>query len=378
MTKHNAANERIKREYFRYLAEAKGRDVATIDGVAKSLARFEEATKAKEFKRFHREQAVAFKARLAAAANARTGERLSKATLLSTMRDLRDFFFWLAHLPGFKSHIAYADADYFSLSDKDVAVARARREKRVPTLEQVHHVLSIMPTTTPLERRDRAMIAFAALTAARVGALASFRLGHVDLAGGFVDQDARTVRTKFAKSFRTYVMPVGGDALGIVRDWIDELTREHLWGPSDPLFPATVMGLNEAGSFTPTGLARTGWSTTAPVREIFKRAFAKASLPYFNPHSFRDMMVRHAMTLNLSAEAMKAWSQNLGHADVLTTFTSYGSVPVHRQGELIHAARQARDTPARRDQIASLEFLLAGLKAGTADDPSKGTYGGGA
>lgn len=41
MTKHNAANERIKHEYFLYLAEAKGRDPATVDGVAKALARFE-------------------------------------------------------------------------------------------------------------------------------------------------------------------------------------------------------------------------------------------------------------------------------------------------------------------------------------------------
>lgn len=41
MTKANAENERIKREYFGYLQEALGRDEATIDGVAKSLARFE-------------------------------------------------------------------------------------------------------------------------------------------------------------------------------------------------------------------------------------------------------------------------------------------------------------------------------------------------
>ena len=46
MTKTNAANERIKRDYFRYLKEALGRDEATIDGVAKSLARFEESTRA--------------------------------------------------------------------------------------------------------------------------------------------------------------------------------------------------------------------------------------------------------------------------------------------------------------------------------------------
>ncbi|WP_294122553.1 site-specific integrase, partial [Sphingomonas sp.] len=258
MTKHSAANERIKRDYFAYLKEAKGRDEATIDGVAKSLARFEESTKARDFKRFHREQAIAFKTALAKATNARTGERISKATMLSTLRDLRAFFFWLAHLPGFKSHIAYADADYFNLSDKDAAVARARREKRVPTLAQVHHILSVMPADTILERRDRALIAFVALTGARVAALATFRLGHVDLAGGLVEQDARTVRTKFAKTFPTWFMPIGSDALAIFTAWVGELERDHLWGRDDPLFPATQMALDANGSFTPVGLLRSG------------------------------------------------------------------------------------------------------------------------
>jgi hypothetical protein len=70
MTKANSANERIKRQYFHYLREALGRDEATIDGVAKSLARFEETTRAKDFKRFRREQAVAFKSKLATSGRA--------------------------------------------------------------------------------------------------------------------------------------------------------------------------------------------------------------------------------------------------------------------------------------------------------------------
>lgn len=361
MIKHSAANERIKREYFAYLAQAKGRDEATIDGVAKSLSRFEEATRGKDFKRFHREQAVAFKDRLGEAVNARTGERLSKATMLSTLRDLKAFFFWLAHLPGFKSHIRYDDCDYFSLSDKDVAIARATRDKPVPTLEQVHSVLAAMPTATVLERRDRALIAFAAITGARVNALASFRLRHVNIEAGMVSQDAREVRTKFAKTFPTYFMPIGGDALQIVQDWIDELSRDHLWAPADPLFPATEMGLDENGGFIGKGLSRQGWGTSNPVREIFRRAFAAARLPYYNPHSFRSMLVRHAMTLDLSAEQMKAWSQNLGHADVLTTFTSYGSVPAHRQGELIRSAGQNQGGEGLDD--ADVRKLIAQLNA---------------
>lgn len=339
MTKTNAANERIKHAYFDYLKEAQGYDPATIYSVTRSLARFEESTRGRDFKRFHKAQAVAFKAGLAAATNARTGERISKSTMVSTMRDLRTFFFWLAREPGFKSHIAYSDADYFNVSDKDVAIARARREKRVPTLTQVHHVLSVMPAETVLERRDRALIAFTALTVARVGALASFRLGHVDASEGFVEQDARTVRTKAAKTFRTYFFPIGGEALAIVVGWLNELEHEHRWGRDDPLFPATEMGHDVNREFQAVGIMRSGWSTTQPINAVFRRAFVAAGLPYYNPHSFRDMMVRHGMSLNLSVEELKAWSQNMGHSDVTTTLTSYGTIPDHRQGELIRAAR---------------------------------------
>ena len=362
MVKHNAANERIKREYLGFLADAKGRDTATIDRVAASLARFEGSTRAKHFNTFHREQAVAFKARLGEQVNARTGERLSKATVHSTLRDLRSFFIWLAREPGFKSRIAYSDADYFNLSGKDTAIAHARRDKAAPTVEQVARVIAAMPDETALQRRDRALVAFAALTGARVGALASFQFGHVDLAGGYVEQDARTVRTKAAKSFRTYFMPFVPGALEIVGQWIVDL-RGDLWGLRDPLFPATQMGLGADGGFTAMGLSRKGWATTAPVREIFRRAFGAAGLPYFNPHSFRDTLVHHGMRLNLTPEAMKALSQNIGHAHVLTTLTSYGQVPTHRQGELIRGLGAERGGGARPDAIASLEAALASLKA---------------
>ena len=341
MAKHNAANERIKREYFGFLAEAKGRDTATIDRVAKSLARFEESSGHRDFKRFHREQAMAFKRRLGEQVNARTGEMLSKATVHSTLREVKAFLEWLAREPGYRSHISFADADYLSPNEKDVAIARARRERPVPSLKQVEAVLDAMPAATALDRRDRALVAFTAITAARVNALRTFRVGNVNIPLSYVEQDARTVATKFAKSFRTWFMPVSDRAQEIVAEWVRELREDHLRGESDALFPGTAMGIGEAGGFQPQGLARTGWDSTGPIRDVFRRAFAAAGLDYFNPHSFRFMLVRHAMTLDLSPEQMKAWSQNLGHSDVMTTFVSYGRVPVQRQGDLIHSSRKA-------------------------------------
>jgi ADP-ribosylglycohydrolase len=61
MTSHNATNERIKRRYFTYLAEALGHSEQTIDAVAKAITRFEAYTNWRDFKKFHIEQAKGFK-----------------------------------------------------------------------------------------------------------------------------------------------------------------------------------------------------------------------------------------------------------------------------------------------------------------------------
>src|SRR5271170_8041114 len=96
MTKYNPENERIKRKYFAYLKEAKRHSEPTVDAAAKALSRFEEYTRYRDFKRFHYEQATAFKRHLAEQPAKRSGEKLSKATLHATLTQLKQFFFWLA------------------------------------------------------------------------------------------------------------------------------------------------------------------------------------------------------------------------------------------------------------------------------------------
>ncbi len=335
MTKHNANNERIKRRYFAYLKEAKRHSEPTVDAVAKALARFEDDTKHRDFKSFHFEQAIAFKKRLAEQRNQQTGEKLSKATLNATLAQLKSFFHWLAGQPGYKSRLQYSDADYFNLSEKEVRVATARREQAGPTLEQVKHVIGLMPSGTAIERRDRALIAFTILTGARDSAIASMKLKHVDLVAGYVNQDAREVKTKFSKTFTTYFFPVGDEFRQIVVAWVTFLREELLWGNDDPLFPATRIAVGASRHFEAVGLERAHWRSAARIRTIFRDAFTDAGLPYFNPHSFRNTLVRLGQATCQTPEAFKAWSQNLGHEKVLTTFLSYGQVERARQGEII-------------------------------------------
>src|SRR5437868_607841 len=49
---HNPENERIKRAYFIYLKEARRLGEHSIDGAAAALAKFEDYTKYRDFKRF--------------------------------------------------------------------------------------------------------------------------------------------------------------------------------------------------------------------------------------------------------------------------------------------------------------------------------------
>jgi site-specific recombinase XerD len=362
--KHNPENERIKHRYFAYLREAHGYSESTVDAVAKALDRFEDNTKRRDFGAFHYQQATSFKRDLAEQRNLQTGMPLSKATQHATMGHLRHFFIWLADQPGFRSRIKYSDAEYFNLSDKDSRIATARRDPKGPTIEQVKHVLGCMPVMTDIERRNRALIAFTLLTGARDQAMASMKMKHVDLTNRSVFQDAREVRTKNSKTFRTWFFPVGDDILAIVMEWVVHLRRECLWGEDDPLFPATRIEVGASQRFTPAGLARNHWTTTTPIRAIFRAAFERAGLPYFNPHSFRNTLVRFGMDRCRSPEEFKAWSQNLGHEGVMTTFRSYGDVPAGRQSELLQrlGASVLSKTPA--EELADVLMKKIGEQLG--------------
>ena len=343
MRKHNPKNERIKRRYFDYLKEAKRMDTSSIDMAAAAIASFEHWANYRDFARFHIEQAKRFKAHLAKAVNEKTGKPLAKATIHSRLMALKAFVFWLAGQPGYKSRISYADADYFNPSANDSRIATARREKKVPTVDQIKLVLSKMPSDKDIEKRDRAIVAFTLLTGARDDAIASLRLKHVNLADRSVFQDGREVRTKNRKTFTSYFFPVDDDVEAIARDWMQHLVKTLMFSPDDPLFPATEVGLTNTGLFGAVGLSRNQWKNAAAIRRIFKAAFEAAGLPYANPHSFRSTLAALGQQRCKTPEEFKAWSQNLGHEQVMTTFTSYGAVASGRQAEIIDKLRQASE-----------------------------------
>lgn len=360
MSKINPANERLKRDFIRYVKGVHGRSEGSLDAIRKALARFEDYTGSRDFKTFRREQAIGFKERLAETDGQRTGERLSYSTQASTLAALKEFFGWLAWQPGFRSKIHVPDIEYFSPSRKDSAKAKAIKLRDFPSLEQVRAVISAMPRETVVDRRNRALVSMTILTGLRDRAIASLSLRHVDLAKSppLVRQEPDRVETKFSKNINTYFFPLGDDLTNIVLQWVEELRAVHLFGPNDPVFPRTKLGQGEDMSFQVNGIEPSHWRDASPIRTIFRNAFARAGLSYFPPHTFRHTLGHLMQAVCRTPEQIKAWSQNLGHENIATTLTSYGAIDPHRQGDVI--ARISL-TPSEHDNelVAKIRALVA-------------------
>lgn len=349
MTKKNPSNERAKRRYFEFLRQADGKSEQTIRQVEKAIARFEVSTGYADLKSFDQKQAIAFKGALKA-------QELAPSTVLSTLGSVKRFLGWLSQQPGFKLKVRLSDVEYLNLPEKDIRAASAPTDKKYPTLQMVERVVAAMPEGTPIEKRDRALIAFTAITGIRDGALVSLRVKHFDAERRLVIQNPVEVATKFSKRIDTFLFPLSDELEKITLDWLHYIKNTLLFAQDDPLFPKTRMGQDENNCFRAIGLGREHWANAAPIRDVFKRSFEAIGLPNFTPHRMRDMIVHEMYERNLSVAQFKAWSQNLGHESAMTTLTSYGKLSLQEQGELV---RQPGDrTRPQAPSIDQIEQLL--------------------
>lgn len=168
----------------------------------------------------------------------------------------------------------------------------------------------MMPASTPRAMRDKAVFSLLCLTGVRVGALVSLRVKHVNLDEKSVTQNPREVATKFGKSIDTFFAQGFPEAEATLAAWMTYLDDELLYGPDDPLFPATAIAPQSNTGFSAEGFARRPWKNTEPVRKIVNEAFAAANLDAFGPHAFRHMLARHAAKNCNSVAELVATSQN--------------------------------------------------------------------
>lgn len=338
--KSNEDNERIKRAYLRYLRNAKGLSETTIDKAASAILRLENAIAFKSFLSLNEDDAEAFREDLTSSLTGKTGKPMTAVSRVNIQVTVRAFIQWLADQPRYKTKITHSFAKYFSPNRKEKTIANSGRLKAAATPEQTSHAFRLMPTKSTFDRRNKALFALMVLTGARIDAVASLKVGHIDVVEGCVFQDGAEVRTKFSKSFTTWFLPVEQMYEDCLSNWIKELTENHLFGPTDPLFPKPQIKASRAEGYQNVGLSREHYKSNDQLRKFIKASFSAAGLPPFTPHRFRNTLVAMSNRYITTPEQLKAVSMNFGHSSVQMTVDGYGQISPQRQGEVIKALRK--------------------------------------
>lgn len=328
MAKVNPKNERLKMRYAEDLKVYQGRAESTIDPKLRAIKRFEEVTGFVDLDSFDYDMALAFTEGL-------SKYPISIHTRLTTMRHVKGFFQYLAVEGLLKKKHAHKAVHALRLSERDRRAGQGRKPVKFHSVQAYKDAIHAMPSVTAMEKRDRAMLAFLLLTAARDGAMITLTLGLVDIAKKEVIQDPNIVHTKGGKIIPTWFFPVGDEIIQELAEYIAFLRTDLGFTDSDPLFPSNARCHDENDQFYYEGLTKKHWASAEPVRKVFRKAFERIGLKYVKPHSIRHTLTELAYELGLTPEEFKAWSQNYGHDDVSTTYNHYGPLSVDRQRHVI-------------------------------------------
>ncbi|EKE11108.1 MAG: hypothetical protein ACD_15C00137G0005 [uncultured bacterium] len=326
MTKTNCQNEQKKREFIEYLSGAKGFSESSINSYANAIDQWQLFTENEDFLSFNKSKALSFRNWLnTRKANTNSGT-ISLVTQLNYLRRVKGFFMWLSGQPSYKNKVLKNDVEFLRLSKGDARIARQGTTKRIPTFEEAKTIIESIKIRNELDMRDRAVICFALITGMRISAISTLRMKNFDPESKLIDQNpADGVKTKNSKRILTTFFPIDWDEPEkYFIEWYTYLQSNNAY-PDDPIFPATLNRITHIRhTYSQKFVGKIFWIGSSGMRKIFEKRCKNANLHYFHPHSFRHLVVNILSKKSLTEEEKKAISLNLGHADISTTFGSYG------------------------------------------------------
>lgn len=375
MSKVLQKNEMAKRRFFSYLKDAEGFSEESICAFEKAIFNWEDFTKKDDFTNFTKNKVVDFKEWLKNRKKGKTEEKISLSYCYDILRRLKTFFEWLSKQAGYKASINSSLVSYLRLSKNETREAIQSRKKNIPSVEEVKKVIENIGDVSEIDKRDRALISLFYLSGMRISALMSLPLKSFDKNNLIIDQDpAFNVQTKFHKRITTALIPLSyKEPLDYFVSWYDYLIEKRGFNPSDPIFPSTKkeQGAENVNYYSTCEVEPVFWKSNTAIRKIFEKRFIGAGVPYYKPHSLRHLIVKEFAKTKLTEEEKKAISQNLGHADVGTTFGSYGygHIEEGRQIEIMKNIKFSSDENknfmenvlgglSKKDQIKALTEMI--------------------
>lgn len=210
--------------------------------------------------------------------------KLSKSSVSRNLSALRTFFKWL---------LREGKID----SNPMVLVTSPKKDKKLPTYlnyEDMEKILQVPDTSTPLGKRDNAILEMLYSTGIRVGELVSIKLSDIHF-------DSRII-TVFGKGSKERNVLFGDILASKLKAYIEDGRNELLRGRgSDILF------LNHHGNPL----------TERGIEDILNRIIKKGDLDFsIHPHMLRHTFATHMLD---NGADLKVVQELLGHENLSTT-----------------------------------------------------------
>lgn len=328
----HGANDQIVFEWQIYAGRFNEK---TVDSYLTAIRDFEQETGGKPFHLIKTDDVAAYRHRLIERGKLpATAGGLGKSSIRHRASHLSKFFEWLCKQDGYK-RLNGSLCEYIKLPRGATAQALPTPVKQFPTIEEAISMASNMRARTRLDRRNRAIFAFAFVSGFRASALISLRVRHVDISGKRALQDGAVVRAKNGKSYTANWFPRTEPLQQFVVSWIDELRLIGI-ELDDTLFPAVQFLRTPAYQLGAKRHHMEPMQTQAAVTEAFKLASLHSSHEY-SPHSARHCLVALGDQVCRTSEEKKAWSLNLGHSSEKVTQTHYAKVSDLRKCEIFES-----------------------------------------
>ena len=198
----------------------------------------------------------------------------------------------------------YLRREGFIDADPAVLAVAPKREQKVPahlSVDEMSQLLAVPDISTPLGRRDRAILELFYASGIRVSELVALDLDDVDLSG-------RMIRV-MGKGRKERIVPFNKSAEKSLRKWYSDramLTRseDHRRRTSDQVNPLFVN-------------ARGGRLTGRSVQRLVARYVASCSTRFgISPHALRHSFATHLLQAGADLRAIQ---ELLGHVRLSTT-----------------------------------------------------------
>lgn len=334
-------NEQVKRKFYEWLKNYKRFSPKSVNRCENAICLWEDFTDYKDFKNFNETMAVEFTNWLRNKKKIRSQENVSLTYSYHILRFIRLFFDWLSKQNGYKRIGNNNAVDYLHLTNKENQEATQPKDIKCPDLQDVKKAIENIKGETEIEMRDKALLSLAVMTGARIEAIMTLPMKSFDREKQVLYQHTELgVKTKNSTNITSVLIPFFyKETLTYFMQWYDYLQKQRGFTPENPIFPATKIenGKENIGYYNTEKVGSEFVKAQTAFRKIYEKRFKNAGAKYYNPHSFRHLLVRQISKLSLTEEQKRAFSQNFGHKYTATTFGSggYGRFEADKQIEII-------------------------------------------